>query len=168
MELERRKQSRISYFGYVRLAAYCDLDVEHTQALKGHPTGCREASLAENKCLAESFLNFKKTLDLKFSTYVSRAVADLRLLLLQWRRCSEAQDLRWIKYACCKKKKHHAVLQKEVSGCTAALNSIRDGPIGPAVGLRRWKAALAGIRSMLFEYYLLFVLWLSSLRGVRT
>ena len=61
---------------------------------------------------------------------------------------------------------HHHLLQQTVLECTAALNSMRDGPW--ATGLAAvMEAVLTGISGMLFVYFPLSVLWLSILRGVR-
>ena len=59
------------------------------------------------------------------------------------------------------------LLQQTIFEYTAALNSMRDGPMGHGLAAVMG-AVLTGIRGMLFVYFLLYVLWLSSLRSVRS
>ena len=54
--------------------------------------------------------------------------------LLEWHRCSEARDLRLIKYGCCSIASSLDLLQQTSFDCTAALSSIRDGPMGHGLG----------------------------------
>ena len=50
--------------------------------------------------------------------------------------------------------------------CTAALNSIRDGPIGHGDLAAVMEAVITGINGM-FVYSLLSIFWLSGVGGVR-
>ena len=53
--------------------------------------------------------------------------------MLQGRRYPEARDLRWTKVRVLFKLHNH-LIQQTIFECTAALNSIRDGPVGHGFG----------------------------------
>ena len=86
-------------------------------------------------------------------------------LLLQGRRYPEARDLRRAKYeGCCS---NINLLRQTIFENTAAHNSMRTAPWATVLDAAM-EAVLTGISGMLLLSFLLSVLWLSCLRGVRS
>ena len=94
-----------------------------------------------------------------------------RTLLLQVRRYPEARDLRWIKYECCSNCTitcyRDVFLNVRQHSIRAALNSMRDGPMGHGFGCGDGSCVDWHQRHVV-RVFLLSVFWLSSLRGVRS
>ena len=87
-------------------------------------------------------------------------------LLLQRRRYPEARDLRRTKYECCS---HSTITCYNRRFLNVQQHAIRRGTAPWATGSTEViEAALTGISGMLFVCFLLSVVWLSSLRGIRS
>ena len=66
-------------------------------------------------------------------------------------------------------KLHNHLLQQTIFECTAALNSMRDGPMGHSFGCGDVSCVDCHQRHVVREFSALFcVVWLSSRRGVRS
>ena len=91
---------------------------------------------------------------------------DDHTLLLQGCRYPEARDLRRAKYGCCSNSTI-ACYNRRFLNLQQRL--IRRGTAPCATGsTEAMEAALTGISGMLFVCFLLSVVWLSSLRGIRS